>query len=70
MQYDVCFSFAGEDRDYVEQVAYYIRHRGISVFYDKYNQVELWGKDLYVHLDEIYRKKSRYCVIFASTHYK
>lgn len=69
MQYDVCFSFAGEDRDYVEQVAYYIRHRGISVFYDNFNQVELWGKDLYVHLDEIYRRKSRYCVIFASTHY-
>lgn len=70
MQYDVCFSFAGEDRDYVDQVAYYIRHRGISVFYDNYNRVELWGKDLYVHLDEIYRKESRYCVIFASAHYK
>jgi len=70
MQYDVCFSFAGEDRDYVQQVAYYIRHRGISVFYDDYNRVELWGKDLYVHLDKIYRKESRYCVIFASTHYE
>ena len=70
MQYDVCFSFAGEDRDYVDQVAYYVRHRGISVFYDNYNRIELWGKDLYVHLDEIYRKESRYCVIFASAHYE
>lgn len=69
MQYDVCFSFAGEDRNYVDQVAYYVRHRGISVFYDAYNQVELWGKDLYVHLDNIYRRQSRYCVIFASIHY-
>lgn len=70
MQFDVCFSFAGEDRDYVDQVAFYTRHRGISVFYDNYNRIELWGKDLYVHLDEIYRKESRYCVIFASAHYK
>jgi len=27
------------------------------------------GKDLYVHLDEVYQKKARYCVMFLSRHY-
>ena len=68
-KWDVCFSFAGEDRAYVEQVASSTRARGISVFYDDYYRVELWGRDLYVHLDEVYRKKSHYCVLFVSSHY-
>jgi hypothetical protein len=68
-KYDVCLSFAGEDRDYVERVASYLRNSQISVFYDNYEQVSLWGKDLYVHLDEIYRKQAQYCVLFVSQHY-
>lgn len=68
-EYDVALSFAGENRDYVEKVAGFLREHGIKVFYDRYNEVELWGKDLYSHLDDIYRKKSRYCVMFLSEHY-
>jgi hypothetical protein len=68
-EYDVCLSFAGEDRGYVEQVATFLQSLGVAVFYDRYEQVDLWGKDLYVHLDEIYRKKARYCVVFISEHY-
>ena len=33
--YDVVLSFAGEDRKYVEKIAYLMRGRGIKVFYDK-----------------------------------
>ncbi len=29
----------------------------------------MWGKDLYVHLDEIYQNMARFCVLFASKHY-
>jgi len=29
----------------------------------------LWGKDLYEHLDYIYRKAARFCVVFVSRHY-
>lgn len=68
-KYDVALSFAGEDRDYVEAVAASLRDKGVRVFYDNYEQVELWGKDLYSHLDYIYRTASRYCVIFISEHY-
>lgn len=67
--YDVCLSFAGEDRDYVSDVAHALRSKGIRVFYDEYEEAELWGKDLYAHLHEIYNRFARYCVIFISTHY-
>ncbi|HYR76302.1 MAG TPA: TIR domain-containing protein [Pyrinomonadaceae bacterium] len=67
--YDVTVSFAGEDRTYVEQVAAALYALGIRVFYDRYEQVDLWGKDLYTHLDDVYRKRARYCVVFISQHY-
>ena len=67
--YDVALSFAGEQRGYVEQVANALRSRGIRPFYDDYEQVYLWGKDLYEHLDWIYQKAARYCVLFASADY-
>ena len=69
-QYDIAFSFAGEDRNYVEQVAKFLNDHGVSLFYDTYEQIDLWGKDLYVHLDEVYRLRSKYCVIFISKFYK
>jgi len=68
-EYDVALSFAGEDREYVEKVAAYLKDKGINVFYDDYEKVKLWGKDLYVHLDEVYRKKAKYCVMFLSRAY-
>ena len=68
-EYDVCLSFAGEDRAYVRRVATALRERGVRVFYDEYAEAELWGKDLYVHLDQLYREAARYCVLFVSKHY-
>ena len=68
-QYDVALSFAGEDRHYAEPLAKRLKAGGYSVFYDKYEQAELWGKDLYVHLSSVYKDQARYCVIFLSKHY-
>ena len=68
--YDVVLSFAGEDRKYVEAVANNLQSSNIKVFYDKFEQVNLWGKDLYVHLDEVYRNKARFCVMFISENYR
>ncbi len=67
---DVALSFAGEDRPLVEEVAATLRAYGIVVFYDAYERNTLWGKDLYSHLDEVYRVRSRFCVMFLSRHYK
>jgi hypothetical protein len=62
-------SFAGEQRPYVDRVAAYLRDAGLQVFYDVYEQVELWGRDLYRHLHQVYSKASNYCVVFVSADY-
>lgn len=68
-EYDVVFSFAGAQRDYVEQVNNALKRYDISVFYDNDNSVDLWGKNLYRYLDCLYSKKARYCVMFISKEY-
>ncbi|MDA3876851.1 MAG: TIR domain-containing protein [Halothiobacillus sp.] len=68
--YEVALSFAGEDRLYVYAVATALRARKIRVFYDDYEKVSLWGKDLYTHLNEVYSKNAKFCVLFISRHYR
>src|ERR1051326_1830050 len=68
-QYDIALSFAGEDRAYVDQVAQLLREKNIKVFYDEFALAETWGADLYVFLDEVYRKESRFAAVFISRHY-
>ena len=68
-KYDVALSFAGSERELAEQLAGMLKDRGIAVFYDGFYPEHLWGKDLAVEFDKIYRKESRYCVIFVSSEY-
>lgn len=67
--YDVALSYAGEDRAYVEQIAMRLRELGVRLFYDEYAAAELWGSDLYTLLDDVYRKRARFTIIFVSRHY-
>ena len=67
--YEVALSFAGEQRSEVEKVAVCLKRAGVSVFYDDYEKANLWGKNLYDHLSDIYLNKARYCIIFASKEY-
>ena len=67
--YDVVLSFASEDRKYVQTVAKYLRSKGVKVFYDTFEQVGLWGKDLAEHFDFVYQHAGQYCIIFISKHY-
>ncbi len=67
--YHVALSFAGEDRDKADSLARILRVRGVKVFYDNYEKSLLWGKNLYVHLSDVYQYKARYCVMFLSLHY-
>ena len=68
-EYDVGLSFAGEQREYIEEVAGHLKSRGVVVFYDDYEKETLWGKDLYAHLSEIYQYMCRYCIVFVSAEY-
>ena len=64
-QYDVCLSFAGQQRTFVQRVAALLKAKGTRIFFDEYETAELWGKDLYAHLDEVYGHMARYCVLFC-----
>jgi len=67
--YDVALSFAGGDRYFVAPVAEILKSRGVHVFFDEYERGNLWGKDLYSHLADVYSKRARYCVMFLSQHF-
>ena len=68
--YHVALSFAGEDRDFVEKVAAQLSSVGVEVFYDEYEEADLWGKNLYDHLKEVYEKRAVFTVMFISEHYR
>lgn len=68
-EFDVALSFAGEDRAHAELLANTLRDVGVRVFYDEFFQAKLWGKDLYQHLQSIYRDKAKYCIVFVSEYY-
>ena len=53
----------------MERVAKLLRDAGFRVFYDDFSPEMLWGTELPVLFDDIYRKRSRYCVIFVSHEY-
>jgi len=67
--YDFALSFASEDRVVAETLASLLVQDGVRVFYDAYEKASLWGKDLYQHLQVVYRDKARYCIVFVSAAY-
>ncbi len=71
MKYDVCISFAGEDRETARSLAKTLhRKHGLEVFYDDDEQAQLWGVHLTERLTEIYRDMARYCVVIVSAAYR
>lgn len=81
--YDLALSFAGEDRDYAEQLGDALEDLGHSVFYDMAQQHHILGEDIEKFLGQIYSSGSRYVVVvlgptygrkrwtlFESDHYK
>lgn len=68
-EFDVAVSFAGEDRDYVEEVVAPLKKAKVRVFYDSDYMAETWGENLVEFFDGVYRKRSRYAVMFVSRHY-
>jgi len=69
IDFDVALSFAGEDRAFVELVARLLKEKELRVFYDRDEETYLWGKDIADTLDEIYRLRSKYVIIFISKSY-
>ena len=67
--YQVALSFAGEQRDYVEEVARQLQSRSISVFYDGFETVSLWGRSGAEAFHEAFARQSAYVVMFISATY-
>lgn len=67
--FDIAVSFAGTERGLAEELANRVREEGFEVFYDGFYPEQLWGKDLPSFFDRIYRKLSRFCVMFVSREY-
>jgi TIR domain len=68
-RWDVALSFAGAQRNYVEQVADALTARGVRCFYDADEQIELWGKYLAEELPAIYGEQAAAVVVFVSAEY-
>nr|WP_315466526.1 TIR domain-containing protein [uncultured Undibacterium sp.] len=68
-EFEIALSFAGEDRTYVDQVANLLRESGVKVFYDLFEEANLWGKNLYDYLTDIYMNKAVYTIMFISENY-
>ena len=67
--YEVALSFAGEQRDYVEEVARHLQVKGISVFDDRFQTACLWGKHLAEELHGVYEERAQRAVMFISKEY-
>ena len=59
-RFRVAFSFAGEKRDFVEQVAAIVagRFTKAAILYDKYHEAEFARFDLGIYLPKLYRDES------------
>ena len=67
--YQAALSFAGEQREYVEEVARHLAARSIAVFYDGFEQAGLWGKDGTEVFHGVYAERATYVVMFISEAY-
>lgn len=68
-KYDFALSFAGEHREIAERLAKLLQLEKVRVFYDKDEQADLWGQDLYQKFQQIYGQGSRFFIPFVSREY-
>jgi fido (protein-threonine AMPylation protein)/tetratricopeptide (TPR) repeat protein len=70
-RFRIAFSFAGEKREYVAQVADILgQHYGKeAILYDKFHEEEFARRDLGIYLPELYHKQSDLVVVVACDRY-
>ena len=72
-RYDVAFSLAHEQHDYVDNVFNEIKttEPSLKVFYyrDEEQEIKLWGRNMVTLLQKIYRDQSNHVIIFVSKEY-
>ena len=68
-EYQVALSFAGEQRPYVDEVAWRLRAKAIRVFYDDFEKVRLWGTSGAETFTDVFEHKAQCVVMFISEAY-
>jgi len=68
-EYDIALSYAGENREIVEEIAKRLNENNIKVFYDMFEKTKLWGKRLSTHLQKTYGENSCFVLVFVSKEY-
>ncbi|MBI2906205.1 MAG: SUMF1/EgtB/PvdO family nonheme iron enzyme [Chloroflexi bacterium] len=68
-KFDVALSYASEDRLHAEALAERLKSRDVRIFYDRYEIADMWGKNLYDHLADVYSKQAHYCIMLVSQAY-
>lgn len=69
-EFDLAFSFAGEDRNYVKRVKDACEKLGLTVYYDEDRKIEQWGKSFIAEQRKVYGGyKTKHFVPFISQHY-
>lgn len=66
----VALSFAGQQRQYVRQVAKRLQDWGVRFFFDEGFVIEMWGQDLNEYLLDMYGHQARAVVMFVSRDYE
>jgi hypothetical protein len=67
--YDLAVSFAGEQREYVEQTVAACKALGLKVFYDKDKNNDWWGGNFIREQRTVYSSQTQFFVPFISTEY-
>jgi hypothetical protein len=67
--HDVAISYASEQLDYAQKVADLLKAKGVRVFFDRFFETKMWGKELASYLEKVYRDESQYCMMFISKDY-
>lgn len=68
-EFQVALSFAGEQRDYVREVAEELAKHRVKAFFDEENTIRLWGKNLVEEFQRIFMTDSNAVVMFISKEY-
>src|SRR5216683_5492322 len=69
-EYDLAFSFAGEDRTYVEEVKAECDKLGLVTYYDKDRKIDQWGESFISEQRKVYSGyKTKHFVPFISQYY-
>ncbi len=70
-QFDIALSFAGTERErkIAEALANHLQQLGLHVFFDRWYEHELIGREADKILQDVFETQSRYCIVLISKDY-